>query len=197
MSHRSMHDTIIERMFDMEAIREEEQKMENKNVPFCITAENFGWLNGAEDDPQDLCLHGRVTVQVGEEVLQDDCCVSASALQMLRTLTEDHEPTPGEQMLPCCGHSMYPGDSMLNTVFISGCDNGTDYAVRHDGIDVYLITQKGTWKVSLLDYRQQVLHFAMQVQEFYRKSSPKQLPKNPVERDGYLAFWREWGRRMP
>lgn len=171
--------------------------MEQEYVPFRIVAENFSWLDGSPDDPEDLCLHGQVTVQVGEEILQDTCCVSASALQMLRTLTENHEPTPGEQMLPCCGHSMYPGDSMLNTVFISGCDNGTDYAVQHDGFDVYIITDKGRWKVDLLEYRQQVLRFAMQVQEFYRKCSPKHLPENRLERDGYLSFWREWGWRMP
>lgn len=172
----------------------DEQK---RDVPFRITAGEFHWMEGIADETEDLCLHGQVCVQVGEEVLQDECCVSASALQMLRTLTQDHEPTPGEQMLPCCGHSMYPGDNMLNTVFISGCDNGIDYAVRHDGLDVWIVTQKGKWRVPLLDYRQQVLRFAMQVQDFYQKSVPKQLPKEPLERDGYLAFWREWGWRMP
>jgi len=39
---------------------------------------------------------------------------------MLKTLTEDYEITNmGEQMLPCCGHTLIANDS-LDTVYISG-----------------------------------------------------------------------------
>lgn len=31
---------------------------------FRIKADNFEWIGGAADDPQDLCLHGHVTVLV-------------------------------------------------------------------------------------------------------------------------------------
>ena len=38
---------------------------------FRIKADNFEWIGGAADDPQDLCLHGHVTVQFGDTVLED------------------------------------------------------------------------------------------------------------------------------
>ncbi len=31
---------------------------------FKIDADNFSWITGEADDPQDLCLHGHVTVKV-------------------------------------------------------------------------------------------------------------------------------------
>ena len=56
---------------------------------FKIKADKFEWIGGAADDPQDLCLHGHVTVQFGDTVLEDIGTVSATALYLLKTLTED------------------------------------------------------------------------------------------------------------
>ena len=36
---------------------------------FKIKADKFEWIGGAAGDPQDLCLHGHVTVQFGVTVL--------------------------------------------------------------------------------------------------------------------------------
>ena len=38
---------------------------------FKIKADRFEWIGGVADDPQDLCLHGRVTVQFGDTVVED------------------------------------------------------------------------------------------------------------------------------
>ena len=54
---------------------------------FKIDVNGFRWINGPEDDPQDLCLHGHVTVRIGDTVLEDDGTVSATALYLLKTLT--------------------------------------------------------------------------------------------------------------
>ena len=35
---------------------------------FKIDVDEFSWIGGAEDDPSDRCLHGRVTVQIGQTV---------------------------------------------------------------------------------------------------------------------------------
>lgn len=56
---------------------------------FKIKADKFEWIGGAADDPQDLCLHGHVTVQFGDTTLEDTGTVSATALYLLKTLTED------------------------------------------------------------------------------------------------------------
>ena len=56
---------------------------------FKIKADKFEWIGGAADDPQDLCLHGHVTAQFDDTVLEDDGTVSATALYLLKTLSED------------------------------------------------------------------------------------------------------------
>ena len=50
---------------------------------FSILVQNFQWIDGSTDDPQDLCAHGDVTVTVGERELSYSCCASAAALRML------------------------------------------------------------------------------------------------------------------
>ena len=51
---------------------------------FKIKADNFEWIGGAADDPKDLCLHGHVTVQFGDTILEDHG--THSALQNLKFL---------------------------------------------------------------------------------------------------------------
>ena len=91
---------------------------------FKIAVDNMEWINGQADDPQDLCLHGHVTVQFGDTVLEDHGTVSATALYLLKTLTEDKLMAEYDiQMIPCCGHFLIP-NSDLTEVQISGCDTG-------------------------------------------------------------------------
>lgn len=163
-----------------------------KDTRFVISWSNFCWIDDSEDAPKDLCLHGDVTVTIGDTRLNYSCCTSASALQMLRTLTHDHAITPYEQMLPCCGNSLFASDD-LSEVTIIGCDNGIDYSVTHKTDVVVIQTEEGTtYTVSLLKYRNEVLRFSRAVEKFYNQCSPKILPDEPYERDGYFAFWSEW-----
>ena len=46
---------------------------------FKINANRLEWINGPKDDPEDLCLHGHVTVQVGMNTFSNYGTVSASA----------------------------------------------------------------------------------------------------------------------
>ena len=168
-----------------------------KNASFSISFRNFCWTNDTADNPQDLCLHGDVTVTIEDNNLSYSCCcISASALQMLRSLTEDHEITPGEQMLPCCGFTMLES-STPNRVDIIGCDNGIDYSVSHKEDSVIIKTQEGmSYQIPLHTYRNEVLSFAKAVESFYHKCSPKILPTDSYDRNGYLAFWKEWSFRI-
>ena len=47
---------------------------------FNITADNFAWITGAADDPEDKCLHGHVTVTIGGNTFEANGTVSATAL---------------------------------------------------------------------------------------------------------------------
>jgi len=163
---------------------------------FKIDAYDFEWIGGAKDDPNDLCLHGRVKVQFGDTVIEDMGTVSATALYLLKTLSEDKVIAPFDiQMIPCCGHFLIPNKE-LTDVTISGCGKGTDWTTRHEGDSVRFILPSGQEEVvSLRDYQYEVLDFAEKVKGYYDACTPKVVPEDEFERDGYTAFWNEWRRR--
>ena len=163
---------------------------------FKIRADQFEWINGAKDDPQDLCLHGRVTAQFGDTILEDHGTVSATALYLLKTLTEDKLMQPYDiQMIPCCGYFLM-ANSDLTEVQISGCDTGTDWSTVHEGDSVRFILPTGQEEVvSLREYQYEVLDFAKSVKRYYDACTPKEIPEDEFDRNGYIAFWNEWHRR--
>lgn len=163
---------------------------------FKIDVDDFQWIDGPEDDPQDLCLHGHVAVQIGDTLLEDDGTVSATALYLLKTLTEDKLMAGYDiQMIPCCGHSMFANQE-LTEVMISGCLYGTDWSTVHEGDSVRLILPSGQEEVVALPaYREQVLSFVEKVEAYYNSCAPKQLPDDKFIQNGYTAFWNEWHRR--
>lgn len=163
---------------------------------FKIKADEFQWINGAADDPQDLCLHGHITARFGDTVLEDYGTVSATALYLLKTLSEDKIMAPYDiQMIPCCGHFLIANND-LTEVQISGCDTGTDWSTVHEGNAVRLILPSGQEEVvTLREYQYEVLDFAKKVKRFYDSCTPKEIPEDEFDRNGYTAFWNEWQRR--
>lgn len=163
---------------------------------FNITASDFHWITGAADDPEDKCLHGHVCVTIGGKIFEADGTVSATALYLLKSLTEDHIPTQHDlQMVPCCGH-FYIANNDLTEVTIIGCDTGFDWTIRHDGKTVLLTAPDGTEAtVPYGDYLYKVCRFADQVERYYDRCAPKVLSDDEFEKKGYVAFWNEWYRR--
>lgn len=160
---------------------------------FLIDVDEFTWICGPEDDPEDLCLHGHVTVKIGDTALEYDGTVSATALYLLKTLTEDKVMSEHDiQMVPCCGHFYVPNKD-LSQVTISGCDNGLDWSVIHenDGVRLILPSGQSEW-ISLREYQAEVLHFADKVAGYYQSCQPKKIPEDEFTRNGYIAFWNEW-----
>lgn len=159
---------------------------------FTIDASDLAWLEGSE--ATDLCLHGHGIATIGARTLEYDCTVSATALQLLKSLTEDHIFSNGSQMLPCCGHFLIP-DEQGENVYISGCNAGEDWAIRHIEGAVELILEDGyAVTVPLEDYRREILPFVQKIEDFYN-AHPRKLSKDKFELDGYTAFWKEWHRR--
>lgn len=162
---------------------------------FTIDATDLHWMDGCADDPEDLCLHGHAIAHIGGEQLSYDCTVSATALYLLKSLTENHILHEDNQMLPCCGHFYLP-DARLENVTICGCDNGIDWTILHQDKDVVFLLESGSAAtVPLEDYRREVYRFADKIESFYRADAPKKLPRDEFARNGYLAFWNEWHRR--
>lgn len=162
---------------------------------FKIDADNLCWIDGSDDNPEDLCLHGHAVAYIGEHKLEYDATVSATALYLLKSLTEDHIIYEENQILPCCGFSCIPNES-LDNVDILGCSNGKDWTIKHEKNCVVLILEDGTEeRVSVENYREEVFRFADKIEAFYNQCKPKVLPNDAFERDGYIAFWNEWHRR--
>lgn len=163
---------------------------------FRIEADNLDWLGCPRDKRKDLCLHGRAVAYIGDKKLEYNLTtVSATALYLLKSLTEDHIAHEDNQMLPCCGFSLF-ADNKLENVTICGCANGIDWSVIHEGEDVRLILDDGYETiVSIGEYKKEVLRFVDKIEKFYQSSPPRKLPKNKHDREGCLAFWKEWRRR--
>ncbi len=162
---------------------------------FTVDIMSMHWIDNSEDDPDDICLHGDVQVTIGNQQIKSSCAISAMALQMLKSLSEDHLlPNNNEQMLPCCGHFIIPNDT-LDNVEIMGCTNGIDWMVERLEDDIRVTTEDGTVTLLELDaYQAEVFRVADQVEAFYHNCSPK-ATVDKFERDAYIAFWNEWHRR--
>ncbi len=162
---------------------------------FSIDAGGFGWIMGTPDEPGDRCLHGHAAARIGAETLEYDCTVSAAALYLLKTLTEDHVMGEDNQLLPCCGFFLV-ADRDCENVSIIGCDSGADWSVYHEGDIVRLVTPSGAeTRVPIADYAREVCRFADEVAAFYARCTPKTEPEDDFDRRGWLAFRREWRRR--
>ncbi len=165
-------------------------------MSFSITADHLFWINGTKDDPEDLCLHSHAVAIIGNQRLEYEATVSATALYLLKTLTEDHIIFQDNQLLPCCGFYMIPNKE-LDNVTILGCPNGIDWSVvHHDDNSVTLELEDGTKEIIAMDeYKAEVCRFADSIESFYMSCSPKVIPEDTMTRDGYFAFWNEWHRR--
>lgn len=162
---------------------------------FSIDVKNLHWIVEEEDAPYDLCAHGDMTAVIGNETFEFDGTASATALYLLKTLTEDHQIGEDNQMMPCCGHFMIANEAVDN-VHICGCCNGIDWDVLHVEDKIKITTETG--RETLIEpeeYRKAVFAFADKVEAFYQSSSEKMLPDEEFERNGYIAFWKEWNRR--
>lgn len=162
---------------------------------FEIDASNLQWIGGKCDDADDLCLHGDAVCIIGDEQFAYHATVSATALYLLKTLTQDHIINEENQLLPCCGFFVIPNEELTN-VDICGCPNGIDWSVIHEGDNIRMITgSQNETVISIEEYRRKVFAFADKIEGFYKSSKPKNIPAGEFDKNGYIAFWNEWHRR--
>jgi len=176
------------------------QKMKNKQ--FEIEILSIHWLENTPEEI-DLCVHGQVKVRIGNEIIADKnedenhWTLSAMSIHLLRTIENNHnsENLVGEHLIPCCGHHIDHLENN-NDVHIQGCFYGINYWVEHNQQNVKLTTESKTEIViSKNEYQDEIINFVDKVEEFYKKSSPKQLPEDEYDRKGYEMMWKEWKRR--
>ena len=158
-----------------------------------LYAHNLHFLGETDKDrAQDLCVHGIPVLEIGGITLTDgtEWCISASAFRFLQTLSENHFAGAEEQMFPCCGHFLIPSED-LQAVVISGCPNGIDFDVIHEDGNVLLRTDDTCHTVPYAEYREAVLAYATQVEEFFRENPPREFD-GEFEKNGFTAFCNQW-----
>lgn len=158
-------------------------------------------LDDGKDNPEDLCSHGEVYLRIGSEEVatseDSSWTLTTTGLYLLRTLEQDHEIGGfASQLLPCCGHSIFPSDAGEFPVIIIGCPTGEDWNIRHANGMVIHESEKGSiGSISFEDYRKLVLQFTNEIEAFYGDPKHKVSPISKYEKRGFHLFWKEWHDR--
>ncbi|MDR2904779.1 MAG: hypothetical protein LBU73_02345 [Helicobacteraceae bacterium] len=176
------------------------QPQPNRENNLEIKVLDMHWVDeNNPNDKKDLCLHGKLFIRIGNEILSDfedgSWTLSAASLFLLRTLKMDYNINDFENFLiPCCGYDMIAEEN--EPFLVLGCATGIEWTIQHtkDGF-VKHISQKGSEvKITEEEYRKIVFEFADKVEQFY-KDHPRILPADEFYLRGYNGFWREW-RKM-
>ncbi len=159
---------------------------------FEIKIKKLYWIDGTQDNKEDLCLHGDLKIRINDQIVEYSPTVSAAGLRLLRSLFEDHQGEKGKHLFPCCGNIMIANEEG-NKVEIIGCDQGLDWSVRYkDGLITIKADKNTETTIYYLQYKKEVLNFIKEVENFYKKAGKRILPEDKVEMEGYLDFWKEW-----
>ncbi len=154
---------------------------------------NLHWIGETpKEKQQDLCLHGHVLLKLDDDIISDEeWCVSAAAMRFMGSVLSNHFMGEEQRMLPCCGHFMVPAEDK-QSVEIYCCSNGIDFDVLHEGEHIVIKTDNSkTYRYSFYEYRDMVIAFADEVEQFI-KNSPERIFTDEFEKDGFLAFKNEW-----
>jgi len=159
---------------------------------FEIKIKKLYWIDGSQDNREDLCLHGDIEIRLNDQIVDYSPTVSATGIRLLRSLFEDHQGGNGEQLFPCCGNTMIANEKE-NRVEIIGCDQGLDWSVKHEAGFVTIEADESLKTTYYyLQYKKEILNFTKQIEDFYKKAGKRILAEDEMDKEGYLAFWKEW-----
>jgi hypothetical protein len=169
---------------------------------FRIDLLEHGWLDGCEAT-SDPCSHGRLRIVIAGTTVADgkpELGISESALGLLRTLDDDRHGSQEQERLIMHGCGL---------ILMMGCPIGIDWDVEHaaqvvrvrnvvvcDGTgaeDERELNVSADVPASL--YCEQVVALAKTVKRFFAASADKVLA-DPVDRQVYAEFWREFDARL-
>lgn len=159
---------------------------------FEIRVKKLYWIDESEDYKEDLCLHGDLEIKINDQVVQYSPTVSVTGLRLLRSLFKDHQKDNGKHLFPCCGNTMIANEKG-NRVEIIGCNQGLDWSIKHeDGLVTIEADENLKTTYYYLQYKREVLNFIKQIEDFYKEKGQRILLENEIDKEGYLAFWKEW-----
>ena len=135
----------------------------------------------------------QVTADIGNKGLS--CLVNNSGIAIAGPLQHQSIGDFESQLIPCCGH-FFMANNKGESVEIMGCPNGIDWTIKHtDDNQIKHIAESGEEAIiGKEEYRKQVIEFVNQIDNFYKKGKPKEIPEDEFDRKGYEAFQKEWNR---
>ncbi|MBQ2953149.1 MAG: hypothetical protein IJE07_06285 [Clostridia bacterium] len=151
------------------------------------------WLSGQPEET-DLCAHGIVRIHLGGSAVEGEVSMSAAALHLLRTVTDDHEPDEMAKLFPTDGFCWTPaGAAYPYPIYLGGCPNGGfDGHIIHEDDTVHIALEGlPEVRVPLVEYRAEVFRFADAVESLYRTGKPKAVT-DALDKMWYPLFWEEW-----
>ncbi len=89
---------------------------------------------------------------------------------------------------------MYRDDNVADVTII-GCYIGIDWEVRHHEGQVLLTAEGSTVTIPFTAWRDVVCAFSDDVAAFYQHSTPRVIPDDQIDAEGYATFCEEWERR--
>lgn len=163
------------------------------NECFSLEILELCWLQGQMEET-DLCAHGVVRIRLGTQALEGEVSMSASALHLLRTLRDNHEPDEMAKLFPSDGFCWTPSlGATPYPICLGSCPNGGfDGWVTHEGGFVRISLENlPPVRVPREAYRAEVFRFADAVEGLFLASRPK-VVRDDLDKLWYPAFWKEW-----
>lgn len=170
-----------------------------------LKALELHWIGeNPEYFPNDPCVHGRVEFCVNNTVFvkpeEGEWSLSITALYLLRTLKNSHtyerkrdSPDFDNFLFPCCGHSLWLEKGKLINI---ECNIGLKIEIVRNTEYVTIRKEEKEEKISSEEWKTAVIAFVNQIEDFYRSSAPKNIPKDNLDREGWEFFWKEWNTRI-
>ena len=164
------------------------------------------WVGGPADDAHDLCLHGRLLLEVDGAALvtpdDGEWTLTAAGLHLLRTMDSDsyegQRVSLANWLIPCCGNAVYDVKDAPYEVTTLGCPVGIELDIRHEGGFVRIGPLRGDAGdrtivvTSIQSWRSAVLRFCSQVTAYYNACEPKSFDVNG---EAWPLLWAEWEAR--
>lgn len=160
------------------------------------------WISKDPKDESDLCSHGVIRLEIGNEIISDssdvDWTVSTAGLMLLRSLNSDHSVEDTYPMIQHCGQ-----------LGMIGCPISIDWSVTHSDNTVTIRDVKKLMSTNSIDsikfenidakierrkYIREVVRFCDDIRSFTHQT-PRNF-ENDIDRNEWDSFWSEFDKLL-
>lgn len=155
------------------------------------------WIGDEPDDGMDFCSHGKILLRINNLILSGvnspEWTVASSVLRLMKSAICNYDSKNELELIPHCGYlRLFP--SCPN--YITWDTEISDDIVAISNIQISsnissLKVIKGTFKIDIKQYREQVLHFADKIKEFYSSNITRKF-YDKFDEEEYDLFWIEF-----